>query len=218
MTTNSELRQRARLTLQDRWGDAVILAVVYFVSCVALEAAGHVLASSVSFLGVFGSLIRLAAAMAVGVLEAVLGFGLYVTLLCFVRREGEQGTGGIFRGFGDFSRVALTMVLQAVYVFLWLLLLIIPGIVKSLSYFMVPYILHDYPELSGEAAIERSMVMMKGHKMELFLLLLSFIGWVILSILTLFVGFLWLTPYMGVSVAHFYESLKADEAEAVAEV
>ncbi len=95
-------------------------------------------------------------------------------------------------------------------VLLWSLLLIIPVIIKALSYSMTPYILRDRPDLQNNAAIELSMDMMQGHKADLFWLYLSFIGWAILCCLTLGIGFFWLDPYMSASVAAFYEDLKAD--------
>ena len=75
---------------------------------------------------------------------------------------------------------------------------------------MTWFILEDEPELSPNKAIELSMAMMKGHKFDLFYLYLSFIGWGILSLFTLGIGLLWLTPYMYTSVAAFYQDVKAD--------
>lgn len=103
-----------------------------------------------------------------------------------------------------------TVVVSLIYAVLWALLLIIPGIVKAYSYAMTPYILYDNPKLQGNAAIELSMRMMRGHKLELFLLHLSFIGWFLLCILTLGIGFLWLTPYVHSTQAAFYEDVKEE--------
>ena len=75
---------------------------------------------------------------------------------------------------------------------------------------MTPFILAEKPELSANEAIELSMKMMEGHKMEFFMLWLSFIGWSILGILTLCIGYLWLVPYMYTATAAFYEDVKAD--------
>lgn len=104
------------------------------------------------------------------------------------------------------------MLLAAIFTFLWTLLLIIPGIVKSFSYAMTKYILEENPELSANEAIDRSRAMMRGHKFDLFWLYLSFIGWVILSIITCGIGFIWLVPYMETAEAAFYEEVKADYA------
>ena len=102
------------------------------------------------------------------------------------------------------------MFLMVLFICLWSLLLIIPGIIKTFSYAMTPFILEENPDLSANDAIDRSRAMMKGHKFDLFWLLLSFIGWGILCIFTLGIGLLWLTPYMQTSVAAFYEDVKAD--------
>ena len=75
---------------------------------------------------------------------------------------------------------------------------------------MVPYILTDKPELTAEEAINLSMKMMDGHKLDLFILSLSFIGWSILAIFTLCIGYLWLTPYIYTTMVAFYEDVKAE--------
>jgi uncharacterized membrane protein len=102
------------------------------------------------------------------------------------------------------------MFLVMLFTFLWSLLFIIPGIVKCFSYSMTPFILEEHPELSANEAIDHSRAMMKGHKFDLFWLLLSFIGWGFLCLFTFGIGYLWLTPYMETSVAAFYEDVKAD--------
>ena len=100
--------------------------------------------------------------------------------------------------------------LMGLFIFLWSLLFVIPGIIKIFSYAMTPYILEEHPELSANEAIDHSRAMMKGHKFDLFWLYLSFIGWFILCFFTLGIGILWLVPYVQTSVAAFYEDVKAD--------
>lgn len=139
--------------------------------------------------------------------------GFVVIFLKNLRGEGLE-VGKMFDGFQDYGRILGTMLLIAVYTFLWTLLLVIPGIIKSYSYRMTIYVLNDQPELSFNGAIEKSMDMMKGHKMKLFLLDLSFIGWALLSIITLGIGVLWLYPYMLSASAAFYEDLKKETVPA----
>lgn len=94
----------------------------------------------------------------------------------------------------------------------WVIVLIpalIPAFIKSLSYSMTPFILYDKKEM-GTKAIDLSMKMMKGHKMALFILYLTFTGWGILCIFTLGIGYIWFVPYMNASLAEFYEEVKAD--------
>ena len=99
--------------------------------------------------------------------------------------------------------------LMEIKVFLWSLLFIIPGIIKAFAYALTPFLLVDCPELSALQCIKLSNQMMKGHKFDLFYLYLSFIGWILLSILTLGIGLLWLVPYMQTSTASFYLDVKA---------
>ena len=75
---------------------------------------------------------------------------------------------------------------------------------------MTSYVMRDCPELKFNGAIERSMAMMRGHKFDLFYLHLTFIGWFLLSILTLGIGFFWLGPYVQSAQAHFYEDVKTE--------
>ena len=111
-------------------------------------------------------------------------------------------------GFRNWLHVVWGMILSTIYIFLWTLLLIIPGIIKSYSYALTPYILVEHPEMSANEAIEESMRLMDGHKFDLFYLQLSFIGWAILSILSLGLGFFWLIPYQMTAQAAFYRDTK----------
>ncbi|MDR0895963.1 MAG: DUF975 family protein [Prevotellaceae bacterium] len=138
-------------------------------------------------------------------------YGFQVAMLQ-IKRGGKAEVGVLFSGFKDYERIFLTNLLRDVYIFLWSLLFIIPGIIKYLSYSMTNYILKDRPDLSYNAAIEESMRMMKWHKWKLFLLHLSFIGWALLCILTLGIGFFFLYPYEYVTEAAFYENLKEEMA------
>ena len=111
---------------------------------------------------------------------------------------------------GNYWHKVWGMFLMYLFIFLWSLLLVIPGIVKAFSYAMTPFILEERPELSANEAIDHSRAMMKGHKFDLFWLLLSFIGWGFLCMFTFGIGYLWLIPYMQTSFASFYEDVKAD--------
>jgi uncharacterized membrane protein len=109
-----------------------------------------------------------------------------------------------------------------VFILLWMLLLIIPGIIAALSYSMTFYIIADDETMDAMEAIDKSKAMMDGYKWKYFCLALRFVGWALLCILTLGIGFFWLMPYMQVTNAKFYEDVKANymsqQAEPVAEV
>ena len=100
------------------------------------------------------------------------------------------------------------MFLRGLYTFLWTLLLLIPGIIKSYAYRMVPYILSDNPKMGADNAITLSRKMMDGNKFELFVLELSFLGWYLLGLLALGVGILFVNPYYNATEAQLYLVLR----------
>ena len=110
-----------------------------------------------------------------------------------------------FHRFGDGFCLAL---LQGLYIALWSLLFIIPGIIAGYRYAMAPFVLLENPDMTASEAIEASKQMMEGHKTELFLLDLSFIGWDLLCAFTLGIGHLWLNPYRNAAYAAFFRSFK----------
>lgn len=139
-----------------------------------------------------------------------LGYGFNLAFLHFLRTDKEDTVERMFDGYKCYGRALGLVILQNVLVFLWTLLLIVPGIIKSFAYSMAIYVSKDHPELTAHKCIKRSEEMMYGHKMDLFLLYLSFIGWGLLCLLSLGIGFLWLVPYVQVSTAEFYRQLKDD--------
>lgn len=116
-------------------------------------------------------------------------------------------TRDLFSQFDRFGVGFAQRFLRTLYITLWSLLLIIPGIVADLSYSMTPYILADNPNMSAKEAISASKELMDGHKMDLLFLRLTFIGWDLLAALTFNIGNLWLNPYKHASEAAFYRTV-----------
>lgn len=112
--------------------------------------------------------------------------------------------------FTDISHSAAGMFMMTLVTNVFTLLLIVPGFIVSFSLFLTPYLLKDYPRLSVMETLRLSRKMMMGHKMRLFKLQLSFLGWLILCGLTLGIGLLWLIPYMMTTFAAFYQDVKAE--------
>lgn len=109
----------------------------------------------------------------------------------------------------SYLNVVKTMFLRGLYITLWSLLLIIPGIIKSYEYRMIPYIMAEHPELSSKEAFAVSKQMMTGNKWDAFVLDLSFLGWVILSIFTCgILSIFWVNPYIYMTDAELYVALK----------
>lgn len=199
MVSLSEIRDRAFESLLRKWGKAAMATFI----CGLLGGLPYTLLNELVFDG---------SGWVYTIFILPLAWG-YSYLFLSVSRGGEVDYGKMFDGYKDFKRIFLTMLLSNIYEFLWSLLLIIPGIVKGYSYSMTPYILADDKDIRYDAAIEKSMKMMQGHKWRLFLLDLSFIGWFILCLLSLGIGFFWLIPYIETSHAKFYEELLAEDNE-----
>ena len=113
-----------------------------------------------------------------------------------------------FSGFDDFFAAFKVTFLVGLYTFLWSLLFVIPGIIKTFSYSMAMYILAENKGKSASECIKESMQMTNGHKMELFVLGLSFIGWALLCGITFGIAYIWVGPYMNATYANAYNSLK----------
>jgi Predicted integral membrane protein len=140
-------------------------------------------------------------------LTGPLSLGLAGSFLMLARGQ-KPGVNNLFDGFRTFLGPFVASLLTAIFVVLWSLLLIVPGIIAALRYSQVYYILRDNPELDGLAAIDRSKEMMRGHKGEYFVLLLSFFWWYCLCILTLGIACLYVWPYTSLTLANYYEELK----------
>ena len=211
MKTNTELRRQGREALAGRWGTFVAASLVYMIiSCfVQVPAQLSDFSRSVLMTGAGVNYTLMSTSVVVSLLILPLTYG-YDTIFLRNLRSEPVGVEHMFDGFRDYGRIFITLLWQNVLILLWTLLLIVPGIVKSLAYAQTPYILLDNPQLSTVEAIHLSREMMFGYKGKLFLLLLSFIGWGILCIFTCGVGFLWLAPYMQSSMAAFYEDVRAD--------
>ncbi len=191
MNNSSTIRSFARDSLAGNWLNAILASLIFSgVISVVSAAYGVVL-----------------------LIMGVLLYGLYLYYLTLTR-EKISDFNVLFKAFsfsgqnlGLFGKTLGVYLLLNLFVFLWSLLLIIPGIVASYSYRMAFYLLIDDPEIGVSEALRKSKEMMNGYKAKLFYLDLSFIGWVLLSILTFGIGFLWLTPYMITSQAIFYDEL-----------
>lgn len=192
------LRDKGASDLSGRWGEAALLTFLFYVIASIFSGGGDIF---VPGLGIVLS-----------ILLRPMWWGFSVAFLDNHRKTTDDPfhIGCLIDGYRDFARIFLTLLLSDVYTLLWALLLIVPGIIKVLSYDMTPFILRDHPELQYNAAIEKSMAMMDGHKADLFWLYLSFIGWFILCCFTLGIGFFWLLPYVNSTLANFYEEVKAE--------
>lgn len=201
MDSNSVLRKRARLALSGNWGTAIIISIILVVVNIAINYIGGKVSSIQTFF------INFSTTSFLTILIAPLKFGVDWTFLNLVRSI-EFKIESIFDPFKtDFIKCILASLLQWVYIMLWSLLFIIPGIVMGIAYSQISFILKDQPDLSITEVLVLSKKMMNGYKWKYFCMMLSFLGWAFLSILTLGIGFLWLTPYISATSAEFYNDL-----------
>ena len=190
------LRNQAYEALRGKWTPAVVTSLVF---CILLGVA--VSLSRVNALLYLIAYLGGASIVAIGMLYACWDLFTKGTL---------PEAGALFAPFKQYARTVGAVLLVFVYTLLWTLLLVIPGIIKAYSYSMTFYILRENPEMTAGDAITASQKMMDGHKMDLFLLSLSFIGWAILASITFGIGYLWLIPYIYTAYAAFHETLKKE--------
>lgn len=188
-TRNVDLMRSARESLKGKWGLAISVFVVF-----------TIMVSAVSAIPKAGSIISLIIAGP---------FVLGVTIFSLsISRNKEAKFEQLFIGFNNFGKSVGTYLLMVLFIFLWSLLLIIPGIIAAISYSLVFYVLADNPYLGPKEALEKSKKMMYGYKWKFFRLQLRFFGLSLLCLLTLGIGFIWLIPYMQITLAKFYDDLK----------
>lgn len=227
--TGEQLKTEARKQLRGNWGWAILLS---FLSWLLIYVFNDVISFATEgqdriywlINGIFSngpveeSPLFEIWSIVITFLTSVITWGVTYTILHF--RDTGQKTGvwqGIFSGFtnGRFENTFLGYLLTYIFTALWSLLLIFPGIMKAYSYSMTAYILKDMLDAGHKPTatepISKSCDLMKGHKMDLFLLDLSFIGWFILGLITAGIGFLWVVPYYRQTRANFYRDLAGDQ-------
>jgi uncharacterized membrane protein len=196
-TTNVDLMRAGRESLKGNWGVAIVTFLIY-----------TLLTSTSGSLRASDSLLTISATITL-IIVGPLALGAAIFSLSLARGK-EARLEQIFLGFNNFSTAFITYLLILVYVLLWTLLLIIPGIIAALGYSMTFYILVDDPLIKPQDALRKSKSMMNGYKEKLFYLCLRFFLLSILCILTLGIGFLWLIPYFHVTMAKFYDDIKGN--------
>ena len=141
-------------------------------------------------------------------------YGLYRICVSLVKGKNQIDLSDMFTGFTEnFAQSLLVNLMSSIFVTLWSLLFVVPGIVKFYSYSMATYILQDDPNKDWDECINESKQMMKGHKWQAFCLDLSFIGWYLLGACAFGVGVLFVYPYHLTAKANFYLALLASREQ-----
>jgi uncharacterized membrane protein len=192
--TNEELKNHAlqQLSTYSKWGESIgVILIAAIISAVA----GCIPLGS---LVIFGP-------MALG----TQGYFLRVS------RNGDAILNDMFDGFKNFGNAFVANFLSMLLIILAAILLIVPGIIVACGYSQINRIMHDNPTMSGTDAMKASWELMDGKKMDFFILNLSFIGWAILCIFTIGIGFLFLAPYVNVTNSKFYDEISGHGNELV---
>ena len=180
---------QARESIKGKWGLSIGTTVVFMLVMIAIQ-----------LIPVAGWIISL-------LISGSMSIGLASFALSLSRKQNAT-LSQIFSGFQKFGVGLGAYLLMLIFVVLWSLLLIVPGIIAGLSYSMTYYIIAENDSIGPLEAITKSKQMMRGNKWKLFCLGLRFVGWALLGILTLGISYLWLFPYMIISFAQFYDDLK----------
>ena len=228
MWTRALLKENAKIAFKRNYWTCVIVSVILMLvgggasetSSLSVNV-GEDNSVGIEFSGQQLVMLSVITVVALIVVAFAIVFSIFVTNVLTIggkryfmeNREHKTLVGQIFYGFqsGNYMNCVKTMFFRDLYVFGWSLLLIIPGIVKAYSYYMVPYILAENPDLSKDRVLELSSEMMDGHKMETFVLELSFFGWNILNTATFgILGIFYVNPYIHATYAELYAAIKAD--------
>ncbi len=211
--SNVELKALAQENLKGQWLTAIMVSVVAWLLTDALT--GNSGKETIEYVWRNGEFIKTVVSnnsnsqfsLITFIVGGPINFGLAAFFLKLARNQESNFT-DLFSGFRYFGKNFVLNFFIIIFTILWFLLLIIPGIIAILRYSMAYYILNDNPELKPLEAIELSKRMMYGYKTRLFFLWLSFIGWFLLGIITLGIGFLYAMPYYNATLTNFYEDIK----------
>lgn len=194
----AELKSQAKAQIKGKIG--ILFLITLLISLISGAAA-----AILGMIPVVGSLV---AAVVVTPAFALSVYRVYLLVAEGTKPEVKDA----FSGFDDFWSAFKLTFLVGLYTFLWSLLLYIPGIVKSIAYSMSFYILAENKGKSARECIRESVAMTNGHKWELFVLGLSFIGWALLGAITLGIAYIWIVPYMQATFTNAYKLLKGETA------
>ncbi len=203
---NREITARARETLRGNWGSAIFISVIIPILLGILQA---IIKYPLKYsCGISVPLIILGIVSVVIVISNFYStLAVPVWFIALQRGDDISAIQAFKIAFSRFWTLFLAGILMGVIIFLKLLLFIIPGIMAAYDYILVYFCIADDPNLSPGQALKRSRAIMHGHRWQFFCFSWRFVGWTILCLLTLGIGFIWLVPYMTASMVEFYRSV-----------
>lgn len=228
MFERQKYKQFAKIQLKDRIGlpvliTLIILAITFLFSLLSslmgqAYTSGDSFSDSMNFYRFFEIYSRTSGAefflsIASSIVEVILTFGSINMYLKMSRSPNPVSFSDFTEGLAEFGRAILAFLWQLLWITLWSMLFIIPGIIKSYEYSMIYYIASEYKNVSVIDAMNISKTITKGHKWDLFVMDLSFLGWILLSVISCGVGFLWIIPYMTMTEINAYHAILKEAIE-----
>lgn len=204
MINRAELKERAKESLRGKYGDAIgiilLLGLISFAIGLVTGIISGIFSFEESTLSIITDIVSL-------VVSSLFTFG-YLNFFLKISRDEETSVSDLWSKTNMLVPCLIVTILIGLFTTLWTLLLIIPGIIAAFSYSMTYFVMLDNPEMSAMEAIKESKRIMNGHKMDFFVLGLSFLGWIILGAFTFGILYFWLMPYMYVTMCNFYNEIK----------
>lgn len=218
--TRRDLKQNAKQALRGNWSWAIIVFLINAIIVGILTTCGHRVDEL--YMNYDGNNIFLQLASPLGSVLTWIGdfFALSLAIAFLKLRDNQKEKKPYMAAFSVFTEnrfgpELINFVMTSIFIFLWTFLLIIPGIIKSYSYSMTPYIVKDMvasgKQIGATDGVSASKQLMRGHKMDLFIFDLSFIGWFLLAGMTAGIGLLWIAPYYQTAKANFYRNIAGDK-------
>ena len=226
MFERKKYKNFAKTQLSGRWGVPILVTLFvtivirifgipdmmqlyksgYFSALIRLDWPGVAAASQSANTSLLATLIQT-------IVDAILSVASINVYIKMSRSPEPVSFSDFIEGFNNWARAILTVLWQLLWVTLWTLLFIIPGIIKAIAYSQMFYIIVEYKNVSITKAMRISMEITKGHKWDLFVMYLSFLGWDLLSIMTVGILQLWLLPYKNMTYINAYHSLVKEAIE-----
>lgn len=206
-------KETARMQLRGRWAFPVVMTLIVLVLLSLIKTLNHLggartetVAAGSWYIVYRGSALAISL---IGVAMAgILRLAQTHVYLRLARTDGKATFDDFLHGLSFWLSGALGGLWFVLWTFLWSLLFVIPGIVKAIAYSQMPFVLAEYPDIGVRKAMHISKLLTRGHKGDLFVMRLSFLGWAILCALSCGIGTLWLAPYMNTSFLNAYFALK----------
>lgn len=203
------LKEKAKKALtKERIIESFKLIAIYFAISLALSLGGSLITLIFSLIGFDEIIPSLITSVASILVSGLLGFGM-ISFFLKMSRDEEVTYKELFAKTDLMVPYIVITLVSSILIMLGCFLLVVPGIILSFAYSFIYLIFLDNPEMKPLDTLKKSREMLNGHKMEMLELILSFLGWYILGAFTLGILYIWVIPYMSLTVCYFYDELKA---------